>query len=321
MNRLPAYLVCLFSIGITFQLSSQQLSLFTQYRENQTILNPAAPGSNYLGYGQNLTFGASYRVQWQGFDNAPTTGVLRGEYLYESGSSFNLLSGGYLIHDQTGPTGFTGLYGRLGGVLSDDPEYGGLSVGLSVGAVQYRVKTSDLRLRDQNDIVATDDQNRIYPDVGLGVFAYRQFDGGLLDGDYLYGGVSVPQVIGLDLSFKDEDGKFYTKRVQHYYAMIGMYKFFSDRGFIEPSIWVKYVHNTPINIDFNLRYQLAQNFWVGVGGATAKTMHVELGFLLGENLGFDNTLKIGYGFDYSFSTFGPYTGGSHEINITYSLDK
>lgn len=321
MNRLPAFLVCLFIIGITSNISSQQLSLFTQYRENQTILNPAAPGSNFLGYGQNLSFGATYRLQWQGIENSPTTAVLRGEYLYESGGSFNLLSGGYLINDQTGPTGFTGLYGRIGGVLSDDPEYGGISAGITVGAVQYRVNTSDIRLRDENDILAADDQRKIYPDVGLGIFAYKQFDGGFLSGDYVYGGISVPQVIGLDLTFKDDNGEFYTKRVQHYYAMIGLYKFFGDDGFIEPSIWVKYAPNAPVNIDFNLRYQLAQNFWVGLGGATAKTMHVEMGLLLGENLGFDNTLKIGYGFDYSFSTFGPYTGGSHEVNITYSLDK
>ena len=31
-------------------------------------------------------------------------------------------------------------YGRIGGLLSDDPYYGGFSVGLSFGMVQYRVK-------------------------------------------------------------------------------------------------------------------------------------------------------------------------------------
>ena len=77
----------------------------------------------------------------------------------------------------------------------------------------------------------------------------------------------------------------------------------------------------PVNVDFILRYQMAQNFWIGAGGATSKTMHIELGFILGENLGFDNTLRIGYGYDYSFSAFGPYTGGSHEINISYALER
>ena len=321
MNRLQLYLVCLF-YGISIPAFTQQLSLFTQYRENQTIVNPAAIGSNYLAYGQNLSFGTSYRKQWQGIEGSPTTANIRGEYLYTGGSPVTLLTGGYLINDQTGPTGFTGVYGRIGGMLTDDPYYGGFSVGLSFGAVQYRVNTSEIRLRQSNDILAVDDQNKIYPDVGVGVFAYTRLDNnGFFNGDYLYGGVSIPQVIGLDLSFKNENGEFYTKRVQHFYGMLGWYKFFKDEGFLEPSVWVKYAPNVPVNVDFNLRYQMAQNFWIGAGGATAGTMHIETGILIGENLGFDNTLKIGYGYDYHFSSFGPYTGGSHEINISYSLEK
>ena len=294
-------------IGSITQVSSQQLSLFSQYRENQTIINPAAVGNNYLSYEQKLSIGISHRTQWQGFEGAPKTSILRG-------------SGGYIVRDQTGPTGFTGLYGRVGGLLSDDPYYGGISVGLSFGVVQYRVDGSEIRLRQGGDILDGRDVNQIYPDVGVGVFAYTLLDGGIFDNDYIYGGISIPQALGLDLAFKNDNGEFVTKRVQHYYAMLGLYKFFKDEGFLEPSVWVKYAPNVPVNVDINLRYQLAQNFWLGLGGSTSQTMHIEGGLLLGSNLGFDNTLKVGYGYDYSFSTFGPYTGGAHEINITYSFD-
>ena len=320
MNGLRIVLACLM-LGIAANLSAQQLSLFSQYRENQTILNPAAVSSSFLSDQQNLSFGASHRVQWQGIEGAPTTTNLHGDFLYTEGSPVSIHGGGYLINDQTGPTGYTGLYGRIGGVLSDDPTYSGLSVGLSFGMVQYRVNTSDIRLRDGSDVLSGDDQTKLYPDVGLGVFAYKQMDGGFFDGDYLYGGVSVPQVAGLDLTFEGENGEFYMQRVQHFYGMIGLYKFFKDEGFLEPSVWVKYAPNVPLNVDFNLRYQMAQNFWIGAGGATSKAMHLETGFLLGENLGFDNTVRIGYGFDYSFSSFGPFTGGAHEINVSYSLEK
>lgn len=233
----------------------------------------------------------------------------------------SIMGGGYLLNDQTGPTGFTGLYGRIGGVLSDDPTYSGFAVGLSFGMVQYRVNTSEIRLREGNDILSGNDQNKLFPDVGLGVFGYKQMESGFLDGDYVYGGVSIPQVAGLDLTFTDENGEFSMKRQQHYYATVGLYKFFRNEGFLEPSVWVKYTAGVPLNVDFNLRYQMAQNFWIGAGGATSKAMHVETGFLLGDNLGFDNTLRIGYGFDYSFSSFGPYTGGAHEINLSYSLER
>lgn len=321
MNRLPMLVVCLV-LGATTQTFSQQLSLFSQYRENQTIINPAAVGNNYLAYGQALSFGATYRSQWQGIEGAPTTAVLRGEYLWDNGSGVSLISGGYLVNDQTGPTGYTGLYGRIGGLLSDDPYFGGIAIGLSFGAVQYRVDVNEIRLRQSNDVLGMDDQNQVYPDVGVGVFAYKMLDGGgFLDGDYLYGGISIPQTLGLDLTFENEDGEFLTQRVQHYYAQLGLYKFFRDEGFIEPSVWVKYAPNTPVNVDINLRYQMAQNFFVGIGGSTSQSMSIELGTMVGENLGFDNTLKIGYAYDYSFTSFGPYTGGAHEINVAFSLDR
>jgi type IX secretion system PorP/SprF family membrane protein len=307
-------------MGISCQLFSQQLPLFSQYREYQTFINPASVGSNYLSYEQNISFGVSYRSQWQGIEGAPKTAILRGDYMNKQGSPVNLLAGAYLINDQTGPTGFTGLYGRVGGVLSDDPYFSGIAAGLSFGMVQYRVNSSEIRLRQPNDVLSVDDQTKIFPDVGLGVFAYKQFERGFFDGDYVYGGISVPQVMGLDLTFKDDDGEFSTRRVQHFYATAGYYKFFGKNGFLEPSVWLKYTPNAPVNIDFNLRYQMAQNFWVGGGGSTAGTMHAEVGFLLGENLNFENTLKIGYSFDYFYRSYGPYTGGSHEINITYSID-
>ena len=183
MNRLPFTMVVCLLLGAATQSFSQQLSLFTQYRENQTIINPAAVGSNFLSYEQNLSFGISYRVQWQGFEGSPKTSLLRGEYLFDNGGSVSLITGGYIISDQTGPTGFTGAYGRIGGVLSDDPYYSGLSVGLSFGAVQYRVNSSEIRLRQGGDILDGKDVNQIYPDVGVGVFAYTTLDGGIFDDD------------------------------------------------------------------------------------------------------------------------------------------
>ncbi|MEY3367026.1 MAG: hypothetical protein RI973_181 [Bacteroidota bacterium] len=319
MNRLQVYLLCLFS-GISFPLFSQQLPLFTQYRENQTLINPAAISRSYLTNEQNLSFGASYRRQWNGIEGAPQTAVLRGDFLYTDANPVTLITGGYLINDQTGPTGFSGVYGRVGGLITGDPYYGGIAAGLSLGAVQYRVNASQIRLRDQNDLVAND-QSKIYPDVGLGVFAYKRMEGGFLKGDYLYGGISIPQVIGLDLNFKDASGEFSTQRIQHYYAMIGLYKFFRDDAFLEPSIWLKYLPNVPLNVDFNLRYQMAGNFWIGAGGSSSRAAHLETGVRIGENLGMDNDLQIGYGFDYHFSPYGPYTGGSHEINVTWSLER
>jgi len=309
---LPLLLLSLAPIAVF----AQQLSLFTQYRENATLINPAAIEGDYFAYGQNMTFGVSYRAQWVGLANGPRTQTLRGSYLNTDYSGVTLLAGGHLINDQTGPTGFTGVYGRIGGVVSGDPEYSGLSIALNAGLVQYRVDASKIRLRDPGDVIGEQDQAQLFPDVGFGVYYYQMVG----DGDFFYTGVSVPQVIGLELAFQDDNGEFYTKRVQHLYGLLGFYKFFDDDSFLEPSVWVKYAPNAPINADINLRYQMPSSFWIGTGVSTGGNFHMDAGIILGQNT-FDNTIRIGYGFDYSFSSFGPTAGSTHEINLTLSFEK
>ncbi|HRF38562.1 MAG TPA: PorP/SprF family type IX secretion system membrane protein [Saprospiraceae bacterium] len=295
----------------------QQLSLFTQYRENAVIINPAAMESDFLTFGNNMTFGASYRAQWTGIKSAPRTQTLRMSFVNKRYAGVTPMFGGHIVNDQTGPTGFTGIYGRIGGVITGDAEYGGLALALTAGAVQYRVKASELVLRDDGDVLGSADQTRIFPDVGLGLYYYQMVG----DGNFFYTGLSMPQALGLDLTFKNENGQFFTKRVQHIYGSIGFYKFVGDDGFIEPSVLFKYAPNAPINVDVNLRYQIPGSLWVGAGASSAKAVHLETGFLLGQNLGFDNIFRIGYGFDYSFSSFGPSIGATHEINLTLSLDR
>lgn len=301
-----------------YSVQAQQLSLFTQYRDNAGIVNPAAVESDWLAFGQNITFGASYRAQWAGLENAPRTLAARGSYLYADGSGVTLMAGGYLMNDQTGPTGFTGLYGRIAGIVTQDPEVGGFSIGLGAGAVNYRVNASEIRLRDAGDVVGSADQSQFFPDVSLGLYFYHLVG---RNDDYIYAGLSVPQVIGLDLTFQDENGEYTTKRVQHFYGMLGFYKFFDNDSFLEPSLWVKYAPGAPINADLNLRYYLPVNFWIGAGGSTAGSVHLETGIVLGDTAGFDQTFRIGYGFGYSFSSFGPAAGTSHEINLAFSMFK
>ncbi len=303
----------------TYFVQAQQLPLFTQYRDNATVLNPASMENDFLAIGHNVTIGASYRTQWVGLSGAPTTQLLRGTYLNTDLSGVTLLAGGHLINDQTGPTGLTGVYGKIGGVLTDDVDEGGLAVAISAGFVQFRVRASEIRLRDINDNIGTVDQTQFYPDLGLGIFYYRMLSGAW-DGDYIYAGVSVPQIFGLDLTFQDEEtGEYVITRNQHVYGQLGLYKFFDNGGYLQPSVWVKYVANVPVHADINVRYQLPSALWIGAGGAINGTAHIEAGLLLGENVGLDNTLRLGYGFDYSFSDFGPIAGSTHEINVSMSF--
>ena len=314
--RLGGILFLLLAVNGLF---AQQLSLFTQYRENATIINPAAIESDYLIFGQNVTFGASYRNQWVGIEGSPTTQVVRASFVADGMSGVALMGGAHIINDATGPTGFTGFYGRIGGIVTDDPAYGGFVLGLSAGYVQYRVNGSDLVFRDGVDNVGSIDQSQMYPDVGVGLYYYKGI--GRYEEDMFYAGLSVPQVFGLDLTFQNDNGEFSTRRVQHIYGTLGIIKRFDNESFLEPSIWFKYAPNAPSNVDVNLRYQLPSTLWIGAGVSTANNVHLETGIILAENVGFDGVIRLGYGYDYSFSTFGPTAGNTHELNLSYSFGR
>ncbi len=301
---------------LSFHLLSQQLPLFTQYRENATIINPGAMESDFLVNQQNFTIGSSFRSQWTGLEGAPRTRILRGSFVSNGYGGAQLLAGASILSDRTGPTSLTGIYGRIGAVISNDPEYFGISLGLSGGLVQFKYNATEAVLHEDGDVVGESTYAQLFPDIGFGVYAYQTVG----DGNTLYGGISVPQLLGLDLKFTEENGEFDIKRIQHFYANIGLIKYFSDGdGFVEPSLWVKYAPNVPINTDFNLRVQLPGSLWIGTGISTAKNFHLDVGFNLGDNVGFDNLIKLGYGYDYSFSDFGPFVGSTHELNLTYSF--
>ncbi len=307
------FILLIFMFSCYNNSTAQQIPLFTQYRQHATIINPAMITSDYIIYENNISVGVSHRTQWRAIENHPVTQTLIGDVLLPSKGSVSLTLGGYCINDQTGPTGFTGAYGKVGAILSDDPYYSGLSIGLTAGAVQYRVRFEELRLRDFSDNVPLLNQSKVFPDVGLGIFYYNRFTSGQLDNTMLYGGVSIPQVFGINLEYDDIVGMSSIRRIQHVYGQVGFYKFLKNETFVEASAWAKYAPNTPVSIDFNIRYQLSSGFWLGTGLSTAGISHVETGFVIGEQL------RIGYGFDYAFTTFGGLTGGAHELHVNYAF--
>jgi type IX secretion system PorP/SprF family membrane protein len=298
-------------------LFAQQLSLFTQYRENATLINPAAMESDYLTSegDYNMTFGANYRRQWAGLEGTPETQTIRYSYINNRLSGATFTAGGYVVNDQTGPTGFTGMYGRVGTVIGRNPEYAGISVALSAGFVSYRVRSSDLVVRDAGDPLTGVDQGQSHPDVGLGIYAYNYAG----DDHLFYGGISVPQLLGFDLTYTNDNGEFDVTRQRHFYGMGGWYWFTGKDSYLELSTWIKYVDGAPLNADVTVRYQLPSAPYMGVGLSTAGNFHFEAGVNVGQSTNADTNFRIGYGYDYSFSSFGPTVGGTHELQIAVSL--
>ncbi len=308
------FTTCLFTC-ISFVLFGQQFSQWTQYRDMTASFNPAAISKNYLYFDYGLNFNLNHRTQWVNIEDAPKTQIFNVDWML---SNSNALLGGQLINDQSGATGFTGGFLRFAYILGDVDDWG-ISVGLQAGMVQYRIRLDGVEFRDQVNL-DSETLNQWYPDFGLGVY-YYQFLNGRNGDDLLFAGISIPQTLGLDLTFSDTNNDFNTKRVQHFYGFVGWRNYVYENGFIEPTLRVSYVPNAPVNIGINVKAQLVETFWIGVGGATSRTFHGEFGLMIGEIMQLDNTdIRFGYSYDYSFNSYGAFFGGSHELSLMLSID-
>lgn len=305
--------------------TAQQLPLFTQYRDYHALINPATINSDYILNQYNAAFGTSARLQWLGVENSPQTYVCRGEYFFKNNNRyFRPIVGGHIISDQTGPTGSRGVYARLAALGTHDARKNGILAGLYAGAAQFRLNTTALSLRDPTSLPPQRFQEW-YPDIGLGVFVYTALSGHQRGGDdIIYGGLSLPQVLPHSLLLQTERQVYALKRVPHAFATMGYYKFLpylAKGSFIESSLWVKYAPNVPIQTDFNLRLQVGKMGWGGIGFSTAQMLHTEIGFMVGDNIGWrSSNFKIGYGYDQGFNPTLVHFGASHEINITFLID-
>ena len=153
------------------------------------------------------------------------------------------------------------VYGKIGGVLSDDPYWGGIAMGLSIGVQQFRIDASELVFRQEGDFLGQQDQTKIAPDVGFGFYYYKRFEKGWFADDIAYAGVSVPQVLGLNVAFTEGDSDFNIRRQQHVNFIVGYYLFRDVDRFIAPSIWLRYVANAPVSLDINFRYHVNRSIY------------------------------------------------------------
>lgn len=312
-------------------IKAQQLPIFTQYRQYQSYINPASFSAEFLTDQYNLGMGLSMRSQWVGVDGTPKTGLLYGEHIYDPrNGNFGIVSGINLVYDYVDPFALTGIYGRVGTLLSSDLDYGALSIGITAGVVQYRFNATKLQNDIQNEAAALDpliqeDYAKLFPDVGVGIFYMKEIYGGGFSGDIFYAGLSVPQVFGLNYKFEYKDGQnseqFGIDRIPHFFLTAGYYKYFEQDSYIELSSFVKTVDKRRnVHVDFNVRGVLNDLFWIGAGASTVGNFHLEAGFIVGENFNLDNAIKIGYGLDIPFTDYGPQFGSSHEINISYAFE-
>ncbi len=305
-------------MGITaLGTKGQQMPMFTQYMHNPYILNPAATGTSI-----NTQAMLGYRNQWTNFEGSPKTfyfsmhGALgsvktikkrsprsgRGQPAH-LGSYHSV--GGYVFRDVTGPTSNSGIFASYAYHLEIDAgTY--LSMGAFLGGLQYTLDADEIRLannsNDLDEALGTGKQSQIIPDAAIGVF---------LHADRYFLGLSARQILQNKFQFNDMLEDKYSKLVNHIYLSAG-YNLRLDRTWtLQPSTLLKYSQPAEWQLDLNVKAIYNQMMWAGVSLRTGESVSALLGLNLQESL------TLGYSYDYGIKEIGKLHSGSHEIVLGY----
>jgi len=276
----------------------QQVYDHSQYMFNNLSNNPALAGSKE----NTLATNASFRRQWAGMENAPTTALLS---VHAPIASINSGIGGVIFTDVTGPTQKTGLQLAYAYhlTLNDNAT---LALGLGGLLIQNKVNFSELVFDEQQDnVILNGDESKIGVD----------FNGGLvIFGDNYVFGMSSLQISEFQNKFEETNLRALSQYRRHL-TIHGLYNFnVSDNFDLEPSAQMKYVIGAPVQFNIGLRGIVNDVFWLGFGYRSDDAISALLGVTIKEKF------HVGYSYDYTTSALNNVSNGSHEIMLGFDLN-
>lgn len=296
-------ILSLVMVLLPYNSRGQQSPMYTQYMFNKFIYNPAAAGIDPF-----FQIRSNNRFQWVGLTDPPITNALS---YYGPHSTLPMGYGGYIYYDVTGPTSMAGLTGayayNIG--ITDNLR---LSMGISLGLIQYKVDGTQIILKSNNNPVGpTNDpalEKAVYstfvPDANFGLYLYS---------DNYYAGFSTTQLINTKLKLYDESTGL-NKLKTHFY-LVGGYIFEINNDFkVEPTLLLKGTAPAQVQMDINTRVMYMDMVWLGLSYRT----HDALSLLIGYT--YDNRIHIGYSYDFTVTDMRKYSAGTHEIMIGYRFN-
>ena len=277
--------------GFSLASFGQQIPQYSQYMLNDYILNPATTGQHdYWEVKSNS------RLHWIGITDAPRTFILSAHGPFRK---HNMGMGGSVFADITGPTSRIGFYLSYAYHLKLSKSLK-LGMGLSLGLLQYRIDGTKVTLYENGDPVFPNQMMTVYTaDATFGInLKHKNFNFG----------ISLPQIIGNDLKFLENQEVTKSSLARHYMAMGGYTFRIKDFG-IMPNLLVKYVHPAPPQFDAGVKFDWRDQFWIG-----ASYRHDDAVSFMG-GLAYKDFLVVAYSYDMATSNLKNYSDGTHELMV------
>lgn len=276
---------------------SQQDALFTQYMFNKLLVNPAYAGSQEL-----LTVELLDRHQWVGIDGAPNTISLSGHTLLKN-QKVGL--GLYVYRDEIGPTINQGLMGTYSYRVRT--QKGWFSFGIQGGIKYFNFDWNAIQTQDPDYLFYPQDVQKITPDANLGIYYQSK---------RFFAGVSSKQLLENEYGLGEVNGKTtFSRLARHFYLMSGLAIPINDQLVFRPSALVKYVKNSPVQMDFNASVLFNDIFWIGTSFRTGKAVTFLTEFNIWQGI------RLGYSFDLYLNELQLHNKGSHEFRLGFDLVK
>lgn len=285
----------LFLLFILFvpSLFAQQRPMFTQYMFNGLTVNPA-----YSAMDEALNVTALARQQWVGFKGAPNT------------QTFSLHTP---IRQSNQSIGFVFLRDQIGEVITENGiqatmanrvEIGnetflalGLNAGINKYVGQYSLAGSNSSLADPVFV----DQNYFSGTMGFGLMLFSS---------KFFAGFSSPYFFNYDFASAN------SSPIDHkaHFLMQGAYlQDIGDDLKFKPSLLLKYVKGSPIQLDLNAHFLLKDTFWLGASWRSLDSIDLLAEMQINPNL------QLGYSYDFTTTKLAAVEKGSHEIVLSFRI--
>ena len=283
---------------------AQQAPMYTHYMYNTLVVNPA-----YAGSRDALTVTALDRMQWVGFDGAPSTQTLT---VHAPLRNEHIGLGLSVMQDKIGPISNTSVAADFAYIMKLTQK-SKLSLGLSAGLNLMQANLNTLQLDQQNDAVFLNNINsHVTPNFGFGAYYSRE---------RFYAGISVPNLMQNTYSQVTEGNgnTLIAKEQRSYFFIAGTIIKLTDNLAFKPTTLVKVTGAAPSQIDLTASFVIMKKLYVGA--------MFRSGDAVGGLIGLDITdlLHVGYAYDWSYGlTSSRYNSGTHEIILRYDfllLDK
>lgn len=278
----------------------QQDPQFSQFMFNQLFYNPG-----YTGVEGITKFTAIHRSQWAGYNptvgqgGAPTTQVFS---LSAPVFKINSGVGFFAANDMLGP--LNNLQAQVSYAYHLPIKETKLSFGIRGGVFSQTINFTEYRLIHPDDpAVADGKESQIRPDLALGFH---------LQHEKFYVGMSFNHLIKGEFNFGND--KYRNALENHAYITAGYDYEFNYNLTITPTFLVKTDFNE-YSFDLGVIGTFKNKMWGGLSFRQAESASVILGYSLFK----DNSLKLGYGFDYVISAQAAKQATSHEILLSYQL--